>query len=76
LGRKDSDNFPMALSNYLEGLENYKAQKCQEAIENFQKSLKINPDDGPSKTYLERCKIFMESPPGKDWDRVFNLTKK
>jgi adenylate cyclase len=76
LGKKGSDNFPIALSDYLEGLDNYKAQNWQDAIKNFQKALKIDPDDGPSNTYLERCKIFMKSPPGEDWDGIFNLTKK
>lgn len=76
LGKKGSNNFPIALADYLEGLANYKAQKWQAAIESFQRALKIDPEDGPSKTYLERCNIFIESPPEEGWDGVFNLTKK
>ncbi|MBC8285160.1 MAG: adenylate/guanylate cyclase domain-containing protein, partial [Nitrospinae bacterium] len=76
LGKKGSNKFPKALPDYLEGLKNYKAQKWDTAIESFENALKTDPEDGPSKTYIERCKLFMESPPGKDWDGVFNLTKK
>ena len=76
LGKKGGNNYPVILSEYMEGLKNYKAQNWQAAIESFQKVLNIDPNDGPAKTYEERCKIFMESPPGKNWDGVFNLTKK
>jgi adenylate cyclase len=76
LGKKGSDNIPIALSEYLKGLEYYKAEKWQDAIETFQNALKVDPNDGPSNTYMERCKIFLESPPGNNWDGVFNLTKK
>ncbi len=76
LGKKGTHNIPKAFSDYSEGLSNYKAQKWQNAIENFKNALKIDPNDGPSMTYLERCKIFIESPPKEDWDGVFNLTKK
>jgi len=76
LGKKGSQNFPIGLPDYLEGLKNYKAQKWQAAIESFKRALKANPEDGPSQTYLERCKIFMEASPGEGWDGVFNLTKK
>jgi adenylate cyclase len=76
LGKKGSIDSPTTLSDYFEGLKNYKAQKWQDAIENFQNALKADPNDGPSITYLERCKIFIESPPEEDWDGVFNLTKK
>ena len=68
LGKKGASKFPLALADYLEGLKNYKAQNWQKAIEFFQKALRTDPDDGPSNTYLERCKIFIKSPPGEDWD--------
>ncbi|MBT3923946.1 MAG: adenylate/guanylate cyclase domain-containing protein, partial [Nitrospina sp.] len=76
LGKKGSGNFPKALPDYLEGLKSYKAQEWQNAIKHFEYALKADPADGPSNTYLERCRMLLQSPPEKDWDGVFNLTKK
>lgn len=63
------DIFHSAL-NIFEEREWVKAQK------NFSKVLKIIPDDGPSKKYIQRCKDNMNKPPSKDWDGVFSLTMK
>ena len=30
----------------------------------------------PSQIYIERCKMFMENPPEKDWDGVWKMTSK
>ena len=30
----------------------------------------------PSLIYIERCKIFIEDPPGKNWDGVWTMTSK
>ncbi len=61
--------FQSAL-NIFEEREWVKAQK------NFSKVLKIIPEDGPSRKYIQRCKDNMKKPPGKDWDGVFSLTMK
>ena len=64
------------LDLYNEGLELYKTQKFQEAMDKFNKALEIKPDDGPAKLYLDRCEMFLENPPGEDWDGVFTMTSK
>jgi adenylate cyclase len=33
-------------------------------------------DDRPSAVYLERCRLFRETPPPADWDGVFDLKQK
>ena len=63
------DIFHSAL-NIFEEREWVKAQK------NFSRVLKIFPEDGPSKKYIQRCIDNMQKPPGKDWDGVFSLTMK
>ncbi len=63
------DIFYSAL-NIFEDRDWVKAQKT------FSKVLKIIPEDGPSKKYIQRCKDNMEKPPSKDWDGVFSLTMK
>jgi class 3 adenylate cyclase len=42
----------------------------------FKLLLSLFPADLPSRLYLDRCRHFMDNPPEKDWDGVFNLTEK
>ncbi|MBF0454665.1 MAG: CHASE2 domain-containing protein [Magnetococcales bacterium] len=64
------------LENYYKGTTAYKARQYAEAIPHFEKALAIIADDGPSLTFLERCKEYSENPPADDWDGVFNFTSK
>ena len=61
---------------YNIGLEAYKGQRWDDALESFRAGLKIDPDDGPTKVYIERCEYFKENPPGEDWDGVYTMTTK
>jgi adenylate cyclase len=49
----------------------------------WKKSLKLfqalsseRPEDGPAKSYIKKCEVFMQKPPAPDWDGVFSLTEK
>ncbi|MDR1903934.1 MAG: hypothetical protein LBQ88_16825 [Treponema sp.] len=42
----------------------------------FEEVLKHSPDDGPAKVYLERCRLYRNKPPEKEWDGVVNLERK
>ncbi|GAB0058669.1 hypothetical protein SIID45300_03022 [Candidatus Magnetaquicoccaceae bacterium FCR-1] len=64
------------LDFYMQGLELYRRRAYREAIERFEAALGVFPEDGPSRTYVERCKEYLESPPPADWDGVFQLTSK
>ena len=61
---------------YLKGMDRYKNLDFAGAITEFEKALKIIPTDGPSITYIDRCKKFIAEPPPADWDLVFRLTEK
>ncbi len=58
------------------GFDNYLNQNWDEAINQFNKALKLKWDDGPSKRYIQRCELFKSSPPGDDWDGVWTMTTK
>ncbi len=64
------------LDLYEEGLREYRRRKWQKAISLFKKALDKDPHDGPSLTYVERCKIYEQEPPPEDWDGVYTLTAK
>ncbi|MGQ9843362.1 MAG: tetratricopeptide repeat protein [Spirochaetota bacterium] len=61
---------------YNAGLDAYKMRKWDEAIDCFEKALKVDPNDGPSKLYLERCKQYKLTTPQDDCDGVFTMTTK
>lgn len=61
---------------YNEGLHLYREKKFKEAIVKFQEAIRIRPEDGPSKLYLERCEHLISNPPAADWDGVFVMTTK
>ncbi|MBN1899209.1 MAG: tetratricopeptide repeat protein [Spirochaetes bacterium] len=61
---------------YTKGLELYRSRKFDQAIKQFQKALKIKPEDGPSKLYIQRCELLLKKPPAADWDGVFTMTTK
>ncbi|RKY58081.1 MAG: hypothetical protein DRP95_06300 [Candidatus Latescibacterota bacterium] len=79
LGRRE-DGLPEDLLEMLEhfhrGLKLYQERRWEEAIPCFQEALRINPEDGPSLTFLRRCRAFLLNPPPEDWDGVFELETK
>ncbi len=64
------------VAQYLKGLEKYKKFDFAGALADFEQALKLDPKDGPSLTYVVRCKTFLEKPPAADWDGVYRLTEK
>lgn len=64
------------LELYNRGLTLYKERDFLAAKEQFQKALEIQPEDGPSKLYVERCEFFIKEPPPTDWDGVFVMKTK
>ena len=52
------------------GIEYYKDGRWDDAIKQFNKAHKGNPEDKCSSMYIERCKILKKKAP-KDWDGVW-----
>jgi adenylate cyclase len=63
-------------AKFGEGLALYKQRQWSQAITLFQETLQIDPDDGPSKLYIERCSGYMEHPPPDDWNGVTVMESK
>ncbi|HOW82704.1 MAG TPA: tetratricopeptide repeat protein [Spirochaetota bacterium] len=64
------------LKYYNLGLAAYKQRKWDDAIRAFEMALKIVPDDGPSRLYLQRSRDYSQNPPPENWDGVFVMTTK
>lgn len=61
---------------YSYGLEFFKQQKWKKALSEFRRVLRYFPSDGPSRIYTMRCLEFIENPPPKNWDGVFDFLVK
>lgn len=61
---------------FLAGLEAYRARDWAAATARFEAALEIEPGDGPSRVYLERCRLYTDEPPPADWDGVFVMATK
>ncbi len=61
---------------YNKGLEMFSEHQWKKAMKFFNDAIDIFPDDGPSKTYVERCEEFMKKPPSKNWDGVYSMKSK
>jgi adenylate cyclase len=64
------------IDTFHAGLDEFEARNWEKAESCFEKSLAALPEDGPSKTYLERVETYKKKEPPKDWEGVFNLTEK
>jgi len=71
-----SDKKKRVLDIFREGYENYKEKNWQNAKNYFNQILSIDRTDGPSKTYIKRCDLFIAKPPAEDWDGVYTMLKK
>ena len=72
------ETFPnlMDTVNYFnEGVRLYRQGNWEKAISSFHETLKANPADKLSETYIERCNHLKAEPP-KDWDGVWVMTSK
>jgi adenylate cyclase len=52
-----------AVARYLEGLEHYQGRRWEEALPAFTEALHLDPSDGPSRFYQERCEALLAAPP-------------
>ncbi len=64
------------MAEYRRGLSLYRGQQFAQASAAFEKALALSPEDGPSRTYLERCRHFLADPPGAGWDGVWHMKEK
>ncbi len=58
------------------GLQAYRNRQWDFAIDLFQTILDSHPDDGPSRIFLERCRLYLVDEPQEDWDGVYVMTTK
>ena len=66
----------VVLEKFQEALLFYRKREWGSAIRLFEGVLEIDPQDGPSQTYIDRCVYFQKNPPVKEWNGVFEMKTK
>jgi adenylate cyclase len=63
-------------SAFSKALDAFERKSWNEAISSLNACLKLNPDDGPSLFYHDRCKKLIGNPPENTWNGVIRLHNK
>jgi adenylate cyclase len=58
---------------YQKGVRLYRQRQWNEAPFYFEQVLERCPDDTPSQLHINRCRYYLDEPPGEDWDGVWIL---
>ena len=61
---------------FAAALAQYRDRDFAGAQAAFEAILVNTPDDGPSKTYVERCRLLADDPPEPGWDGAWHLKEK
>ena len=69
------------IKNFEKGLDLYYQQEWDQAILQFKKADEmedhfLSRNTTPSNVYIDRCSMYKDNPPGKDWDGVWIMTSK
>jgi adenylate cyclase len=62
--------------HFAAGLALYRQGQWRTAQSEFEAALAIDPDDGPSSTFVQRCSQFQIQPPPPDWAAVHVMHSK
>jgi adenylate cyclase len=65
-----------AVEVFHSGLTWFEKKDWSRASKDFSTVMRMRPDDGPAKKYLQRCNEYKVKPPSDYWDGVFNLSEK
>ena len=71
-----SETVRQLIEEFERGIDLFEGREFGEAAGIFGRLLVDFPEDGPSRTFNERCDKFIKSPPPPNWDGVFNLATK
>jgi adenylate cyclase len=79
LDHNDKQSFPeleAVIDQTHKGIDLYRQQRWDEAIEEFEKAIRLHRKDELCKLYVCRCHYFIKNPPGPNWDGVWVMKTK
>ncbi|MFK7871695.1 MAG: CHASE2 domain-containing protein [Oligoflexales bacterium] len=70
------DHIRELIGEFEAARKHYLSQDWVTAKKHLDTCLKIHPNDGPTKVYIDRVNAYQQAPPAEDWDGVFTFTHK
>jgi len=71
-----SECHPGFVTEFGRGLAAFRRHEWEAAFQRFSNAVRMQPDDGPSRFYLELSDKYRHTPPGAYWDGVVDLAIK
>lgn len=75
-GESIDPQFEKAMAHYKRGMKLYRDRVFDDAIKEFETTLKLCPDDPPAQTYIGRCQEYRQAAPPDDWDGAYTMLTK
>ncbi|MFA5182827.1 MAG: GAF domain-containing protein [Syntrophales bacterium] len=69
-------NLMEAVNHFQDGLQKYRGQRWDQAIQSFSKAKELNPADEICQMYIDRCGFWKETPPAEGWDGAWIMDSK
>ena len=69
-------NLMESVNHFQEGLQKYRQQHWDRAVQSFRKALELNPADEICHMYIDRCELLKKNPPPAAWDGVWVMDSK
>jgi len=73
---RPTEELDKHLSLFNDGYRLYHSRMWNDALEKFNSSLNVSPEDKVSRLYITRCQDYLSTPPPDDWDGVFVMKTK
>ncbi|MDR1084403.1 MAG: adenylate/guanylate cyclase domain-containing protein [Deltaproteobacteria bacterium] len=70
---KIEPNVALAVGYYERALKHFWKLDFTGALTRFEAALKVKPDDLPSRLFIDRCRLYIQSPPASDWNGITSL---
>ncbi len=75
IGDKKAEEAIEKMDLYFQAIDLYRQKSFEPAMDYFRRSYE-KLGDYPSKVYMQRCEFYLNNPPGKNWDGVFEMKTK
>jgi adenylate cyclase len=72
----DRERFADLTGRFQEALQSYRDGSWSTALDRFQKLQHDYPNDGPTRTFVQRCSELIHEPPSDVWDGVYVMRSK